>query len=281
MNFDIYPSPTELEYFREIASTLNLSRAAERLGVGQPTLSLAVKKLEGQLKVKLFIRKNRGLQLTDAGSRLVRESENLKAAWNSVVNAARNSESEIQGRFTLGCHPSVALYSLDPLLRSIYSAQSGLEIKLVHGLSRQITEKLISGDLDLALIVNPVRHPDLVLVKLAVDEIAFWKTSRSLADVLIYNPALLQSQDLLKKLKGRHFTRTIESENLEVICALTKSGAGVGLLPTRLVEALAPTMTRLNDLPRYKDEIYFAYRADKPRTAAMKYLINQLKSLKI
>lgn len=281
MNIDTYPSPVELEYFRAIASTQNLSRAAERLGVGQPTLSLALKKLEGQLKATLFVRKNRGLSLTDAGVRLLKETENLKLAWDSVVAAARSSESEIQGRFKLGCHPSVALYSLDPLLRSIYSAQPELEIKLVHGLSRAMTEKLITGDLDLALIVNPVRHPDLVLVKLAVDEIAFWKTTKSLNDVLIFNPALLQSQDLLKKLKTRHFNRTIESENLEVICTLTKSGAGIGLLPTRLVEALAPSLTRLNELPRYKDEIYFAYRADKPKTAAMKYLINQLKSLKI
>ena len=281
MKFDTYPSPVELEYFSEIAATLNLSRAAERLGVGQPTLSLSLKKLEDQVRAQLFIRRHRGLVLTEAGSRLLKETESLKSAWNAVIQAAQNSQSEIQGRFSLGCHPSVALYSLDPFLKTLYASEPKIEIKLVHGLSRAMTEKLISGELDFAIVVNPVRHPDLVLSKLAVDEICFWKSSRALEDVLIYNPALLQSQDLLKKLKTRAFTRAIESDNLEVICSLTRSGAGVGVLPTRLVEALAPSLTRINELPRYKDEIYFAYRADKPKTAAAKLLISQLRALKI
>ena len=57
MNFNIYPTSWDLRYFQEIAHTGNLSRAAERLGVGQPTLSLSLKRLENNLGAKLFFAK--------------------------------------------------------------------------------------------------------------------------------------------------------------------------------------------------------------------------------
>lgn len=119
MNFNIYPDPWDLRYFQEIARTLNLSRAAERLGVGQPALSLAVKRLEDSLEAQLFLRRNRGLVLTSAGQRLLRESNLLLSAWESLVAETKKSEVELTGRYTLGCHPSVAIYSLKNILRNL------------------------------------------------------------------------------------------------------------------------------------------------------------------
>ena len=68
------PSPTEILYFNEIAKTSNLSRAAERLGVTQPTLSLALKRLEDTIGMPLMIRSKTGVQLTRAGQKLLTKS---------------------------------------------------------------------------------------------------------------------------------------------------------------------------------------------------------------
>lgn len=60
-------SPQEIRYFVEIAGTLNFSRAAERLGVSQPTLTHAMNRLESDLGIRLFHRSKQGVQLTTAG----------------------------------------------------------------------------------------------------------------------------------------------------------------------------------------------------------------------
>ena len=280
MNFNIYPHPWDLRYFQEIAHTLNLSRAAERLGVGQPALSLALKRLEETLQVKLFLRRNRGLTLTAAGQRLLRESNRLLADWESLVSETKKSEAELVGRYTLGCHPSVAIYTLKKALRDLYASFPGIEIQLIHGLSRVICEGVISGNIDFGIVVNPVRHLDLVIHKITSDEVGFWKSSKGLNDVLIYNPELTQSQSLLKKIKKKEiFRRSISSENLEVIATLAGSGTGVAILPSRVAKAIAPWIKKIKNYPVYFDEITFIHRADFQKTSSSECILNLMKSL--
>jgi LysR family transcriptional regulator, cell division regulator len=281
MKNNTYPNPWDLRYFQEVAATQNLSRAAERLGIGQPALSLSLKRLEDQLGVSLFLRQNRGLKLTDAGARLLKECNRLLLHWEAVVSEARKSQSELVGQYSLGCHPSVGLYALNPLIKNIYEEYSGIEIKLVHGLSRVLTEQVISGKIDFAFVVNPTRHPDLVIHELAKDEVSFWKTSGAQSDVLLYNPDLFQSQTLLKKLKEKTFRRTILSESLEVLAILARSGAGVAILPDRVVGALCPELKKMAGFPTYQDHIAFIYRSDLRKTASAKAVIQMSRSVKI
>lgn len=281
MKINIYPNPWDLRYFQEIAFTGNLSRAAERLNVGQPALSLALKRLEDCLDVKLFLRRSRGLQLTAAGQRLLRESNRLLSTWEGVLSETKKSETDLVGKYTLGCHQSVAIYALKDSLRNLYSMYPGIELQLVHGLSRIVCENVISGAVDFGIVVNPVRHPELVIHKLATDEVSFWKATKGLEDVLICNPQLVQTQTLLNKIKKKNpFTRTIASDNLEVIATLTGAGTGVGILPTRAVQTSAPDLKKLAGYPVFSDEITFVYRADLPKTASSRVIIETLKSLR-
>lgn len=282
MNFNTYPNPWDLRYFQEIARTQNLSRAAERLGVGQPALSLALKRLEEGLQAPLFQRRSRGLILTAAGQRLLKETNVLLANWEALVAETKKSTTELVGRFSLGCHPSVGLYALKNIFRQLYSEFPGIEIQLVHGLSRIMSEGVISGQIDFAIVVNPLPHPDLVIHRLATDRVCFWHNSKSLADVLIYNPELRQSQDMLSKLKKKNlFRRTISSESLEVIATLANSGAGIAILPARVAEVLGSELKKVPDYPTFSDEIAFVYRVDLPKTAAAKCIIDTLKNLAI
>ena len=282
MNTNTCPNPWDLRYFQEIALTLNLSRASERLGVRQPALSLSLKRLEEALEVKLFLRRNRGLTLTSAGQRLLRQSNMLLSDWEALVSEIKKSETDLVGRFTLGCHPSVATYSLKDVLRKLYSSYSGIEITLKHALSRVICEQVISGSLDFGIVVNPVKHPDLIINKLASDEVSFWKAPHGLSNVLIYNPELNQSQTLLKKIKAKNsFQRSITSESLEVIATLANSGTGVAILPGRVVKALAPRLKKVKNSPVYLDEITFIRRVDLPHSSSAKCIIDLMKSLSI
>src|SRR5688500_618008 len=105
------PSPSELHYFIEVSNTLNVSRAAERLGISQPTLSLAIQRLENNIGAPLLIRTKSGVKLTHAGQKLVTQARSLIHEWDKIRGDALKDEAEIRGRYTIGCHPSVALYS--------------------------------------------------------------------------------------------------------------------------------------------------------------------------
>lgn len=265
------PSSSDLTYFLEVAASQNLSRAAERLGVSQPSLSLSIQRLEQSVGTALLIRSKRGVTLTQPGKQLLTHARELLQKWESVKGQALASTHEIQGCYTIGCHASVALYSLGKFLPEILANHPRLEIKLQHDLSRRITESVIRMETDIGIVVNPVRHPDLMIRKLCLDEVTLWtgEGKRNVQDyrggegVLLVDPDLMQSQDLLKKLKksGIQFQRTVPSSSLEVVAKLTADGAGVGILPAR-VAAVFPGLKPVPKAPSFRDEICLLYRME-------------------
>lgn len=284
----MFPSPTELNYFLEVANTSNISRAAERLGISQPTLSLAIRRLEDSVGTPLLIRTKAGVQLTKGGQKLVSRARNLLQEWEKVRSEAVTDDDKISGIYTIGCHPSVGIYSLG-FLAGLLQRNPGLEVKLCHGLSRKITEDVISFKVDFGIVVNPVRHPDLVIRPLLKDEVGFWVASAptptqnpySGAGVLICDPELLQTQSLMKQLSERKakFARTITSSNLEVITSLVADGAGVGILPGLVAERFRGLgLKRLPELPKFQDRICLVYRADAQSTATGRFIAKEIET---
>ncbi len=120
-----------------------------------------------------------GVTLTQAGKRLLAHARQLQQLWDTVKSESLASHHEVQGCISLGCHPSVALYSLHKFLPLLFSSYPKLEIRLTHDLSRKILEGVINLSIDIGIIVNPVKHPDLVIHKLYDDKVTLWHTSSS------------------------------------------------------------------------------------------------------
>lgn len=281
------PSPAELSYFIEIASTLNISRAAERLGISQPSLSLAVKRLEDALGTDLLIRSKSGVHLTRAGQKFVSQARVLLHEWERLSEAAVREETTLSGRYVIGSHPSVALFTLPGVLPALMEAHPELELKLMHGLSRQVTDEVIGFKVDFGIVVNPVEHPDLVIKTLARDEVTLWAGAGGEAEakaeagagVLICDPDLLQTQAIQKQMakRGMIFTRTITSSSLELIASLTAEGAGIGILPGRVATRERHLkLSAIDGAPKFADKICLIYRADAQKTAASKVLIGTI-----
>ncbi len=274
------PSPSEIKYFVEVANCKNLSRAAERIGIRQPTLSLSIKKLESGLGVDLLIRTKTGVLLTKFGHEFLIGAKNILEDWERLKGQALAQNEEIGGRYTIGIHPSVALYTLRYFLPKLLNKYPKLEIKLNHGLSRMMTEEVISFRVDFGIVVNPVSHPDLVITNLCKDEVTFWASPKNInTDILIYDPDLIQSQDLLKKIKVK-FSRAIQSSNLEVIRDLTISGAGVGILPARVATTGGGKIELFKkNAPKFSDQISLVYRADAIKGSTPRVLIDAIKAI--
>ncbi|MGE0615518.1 MAG: LysR family transcriptional regulator [Bacteriovoracia bacterium] len=285
------PTAHELQYFLEVAGTLNISRAAERLGVTQPTLSLAMRRLESAVGAPLLVRGKNGVQLTRAGQRFSAQARELLERWGKLRAETLRERDEIRGHFTLGCHPSVALYTLPHCLPALLRRHAELTLSLVHDLSRRVTEAVVSCRLDFGIAVNPVAHPDLVIHELMEDEVTLWAApgvsgkEGALTGTLIADPELFQTQEILRKLKRRGepvFPRVIASSNLEVITSLVAAGAGVGVLPGRVAKRVPQARLRRwrTDAPVYRDRICLVYRPDLQKGAAPQAVLRALRELK-
>ena len=110
------PSYSEISYFVEVAQTKNMSRAADRLGVTQPTLSSAIKRLEDTVGTPLLIRNRTGVQLTKAGKKLYSGGKTLLLSWSQLRADILKSETDVSGQYSIGCHPSVGAYTLSKFL---------------------------------------------------------------------------------------------------------------------------------------------------------------------
>lgn len=275
------PSSSDLVYFMEIAHQGNLTHAANRLGVSQPSLTLAMQRLEQNVGTALFVRSRQGVKLTKAGDRLLLGVRQVLGQWEDLRQHSVDSMNEVRGRFLLGCHPSVARYSLPQFLPALLAKHSGLEIELEHDLSRNITHKVLTLDLDIGIVVNPPAHPDLIMKKLTEDVVTLWKGKElQNDDVLICEPSLLQTQDIRAKLQrgGFKYSRVIESSNLEVIAGLVRCGAGVGILPTRVALGEDPDLHKIKGAPTFHDEIFVIYRVENRQVRAIETLSKAIQS---
>jgi DNA-binding transcriptional LysR family regulator len=143
------PSSSDIAYFIEAASKLNFSRAAESLGISQPSLSMAIRRVEDGIGRALFIRSKRGVTLTQAGKHLLSQAHNLLDAWQNIRYKAVAAESSMEGRYVIGCHSSVALYSLPSFLPKLLKEHARIQLELVHDLSRRIVEGVVTSRIDL------------------------------------------------------------------------------------------------------------------------------------
>jgi len=276
------PSPTEIEYFLEISKTLNLSRASERLGITQPTLSMSVKRLEQNIGTKLLIRSKSGVQLTKFGQRFVVSAQKILEEWEKLRAIALSEKDEVQGQYTIGSHPSVALYSLSHFLPKLLKDYPKLHIELAHDISRHITEKVISYKIDFGIVINPIAHPDLVIIKLAHDCVTFWTSKNNKNPrTLICDQNLLQTQDLSKQIRNYdwNFDRIVHCTDLQVITNLVENGCGVGILPTRVANNAKFLKLYNKNAPVYEDVVTLIYRYDAQTSMAAKTIIEAIKEI--
>ena len=259
----------DIKYFVVISETLNITRASEIIGISQPALSYAIKRLENELGGQLLIRLKNGIQLTKLGETFKHRTNRLIYEWTQAQNLA-NSESGL-GSYTFAIHPSVALSTIEYFIPQLQSTFPKLNFNFIHGLSREMTEKVISWEADFGIVVNPVEHLDLVIKKLYSDEVSIFSVNNT-KDKLILDPRLAQSQHILKRInKEADFHGIINSANLEVVAKLTSLGLGYGILPSRIASQY--NLQRLKNTPIFEDEICLVYRPEKHRNVTSQEII--------
>lgn len=270
------PSPTEVTHFIEIYQTRHVSRAALRLGITQPTLTQSLQRLEAKLGSKLFHRTKQGVVPTASAAVFYRRAQSLRDCWQDIAGGVQAATNELRGEFVVGCHASVGAYALPPLLERIGAEAPGLRLKVMHESSRRVTEAVVALGCDVGFVVNPARHPDLVLKKIGGDRVTFWARKGRVPRRIFADRSREQIEQLLGRAFVKHFAdwEVVSTTSLELIRTLAQSGLGVGVLPERVVRAEANDLALFDPkLPSKTDEIYLAYRREVLSSRAGRELV--------
>ena len=268
----------------------SFTRAARALGVSQPSVSLAIRRLEDRVGTPLVVRTRKRVTASRPGETLAAGARLAFEALGSSISRMADEQSEPAGRVVLGCHASLAAYALPAFMAWFLRAHPKVELRLWNGTSMQVHAELVDGRVDLGLIVNPGKHPDTVVTPLFEDTVELFHCfpPARVADPaaalssfpLIYVPELLQSQDLLRQLARRRVTpsRALPCSSLELVKSLVLDRVGIGILPRRVAEHR--TAHRLRSLspplPLFRDRVALVRRYDVPRTAAIRAVIDSL-----
>lgn len=252
----------QLKYFLAVAEELNFARAAERLHMTQPPLTVAIRKLEEELGVRLFERTTRRVQLTDAGERFRERSEGIMADVQAAKQDAADASDGRVGRLRVGFVSSASYALLPHCMRQFRADNPRVELELVPAASGEQVEALLEGRIDVGILRDPERVPGLELTPLVQERmVAVLPADHPLAGAaevraaevraaeLALHPLILFSYPLmpgyvarvLEAFEGGPRLNVVQQAvHQETVLGLVAAGVGASVLPASVADALLP-----------------------------------------
>jgi LysR family transcriptional regulator, hydrogen peroxide-inducible genes activator len=157
---------TELRYIVAVARERHFGRAAEACFVSQPTLSVAVKKLEEELDVKLFERGSNEVSVTPLGEEIIRQAQSVLEQAQSIKEIAKRGKDPLAGPLRLGVIYTIGPYLLPDLVRNAIAEVPQMPLMLQENFTARLLDMLRSGELDCAILAEPFPDTNLALAPL-------------------------------------------------------------------------------------------------------------------
>jgi LysR family hydrogen peroxide-inducible transcriptional activator len=152
---------TELRYIVAVARERHFGRAAAACFVSQPTLSVAVKKLEDELGMVLFERGKTDVRVTPLGERIVAQAKRVLEEVEGVKRIARQDQDPLDGPLRLGAIYTVAPYLLPQLIPALHRQAPKMPLVIEENYTARLQERLLQGELDVIIISLPFAEPGL------------------------------------------------------------------------------------------------------------------------
>ncbi len=157
---------TELRYIVAVARERHFGHAAEACYVSQPTLSVAIKKLEEELEVKIFERGGSEVTVTPLGDEIVRQAQATLENAAAIKEIARRGKDPLAGPLRLGVIYTIAPYLLPDLVRLAIERVPQMPLMLQENFTVRLLEMLRTGELDCAIMAEPFPDTGLALAPL-------------------------------------------------------------------------------------------------------------------
>jgi LysR family transcriptional activator of glutamate synthase operon len=161
----------QLAYFESVSRHLHFTRAAEELNVAQPSVSQQIRKLESELGTPLFHRMKRQVALTEAGKTFLPHARAVLRRLDEARLEVQELSGLRKGSLAVGAPPSVGTHLLPRALAAFSRRHPGIGLAFREAGSRTLLKLLEEGELDLAVVIQPIRHPALETLPLLEEEL--------------------------------------------------------------------------------------------------------------
>ncbi|MBC7500528.1 MAG: hydrogen peroxide-inducible genes activator [Herminiimonas sp.] len=260
---------TELKYVVAVARQKHFGHAAEACFVAQPTLSVAIRKLEDELGVVIFERGGTEISMTPLGAQIVAQAERVLEQTAAIKEIAKQNKDPLAGQFRLGIIYTIAPYLLPSLVKTMIARVPQMPLILQENFTVRLLEMLKQGELDAAIMALPFPDHGLMVQPLYDEPFvvalprhhAWVDRSAITADDLKAETMLLlgnghcfrdQVLEVCPEMarfstSGDGISRTFEGSSLETIRHMVASGIGITVLP----QASVPDMHVKDGMLRY------------------------------
>lgn len=284
---------TELRYIVAVARERHFGRAAEKCHVSQPTLSVAIRKLEDELGIALFERGPGDVTVTPVGQRVVEQAQRVLEEASAIKQIAVAGKDELSGPLRLGAIYTVGPYLMPQLIPLLHKRAPQMPLLIQENYTARLGEMLKNGDIDVIILSLPYAEAGIVTHEVYDEpfrvvmpaEHAWARKPRIAAPDLCKENLLLLSagncfrDQVLKACSGAKrptnnlIQQSLEGSSLETIRHMVASGVGLTVLPSTAAEARTLenklTCSRPFAAPEPHRAIALAWRRSFPRPRAV------------
>ena len=262
---------TELKYIVAVARAKHFGHAAEACYVAQPTLSVAIKKLEDELGVVLFERGGAEISVTPLGAQIIAQAERVLEQTAAIKELAKQNKDPLAGPLRLGVIYTIGPYLLPPLVKNIIERVPQMPLILQENFTVRLIELLRQGELDAAIMALPLPEHGMSMQTLYDEPFVVatpknhpWAKRKSVPAedlksetmLLLGNGHCFRDQVLEVcpemarfSTPGNGMQRTFEGSSLETIRHMVASGIGLTVLPRASVPDMKATGGMLSFVP--------------------------------
>ena len=279
---------TELKYIIAVAREKHFGRAAEACHVSQPTLSVAIKKLEEELELKIFERNANEVTVTPLGDEVLRQAQIVLEQANAIREIAKRGKDPLAGPLKLGVIYTIGPYLLPDLVRHAIEMTPQMPLMLQENFTVKLLEQLRLGEIDCAILAEPFPDTNLAMAPL-YDEpfLAAVPVGHPLAKQQHITSDELKRETMLLLGTGHCFRdhvlevcpefarfssdtegirKSFEGSSLETIKHMVAAGMGVTLVPRLSVpsSALEGSLTPGQDFGDSSYVRYLPFKGEAP-----------------
>jgi LysR family hydrogen peroxide-inducible transcriptional activator len=244
---------TELRYIVAVAREKHFGRAASSCFVSQPTLSIAIKKLEEELGVQLFERQSGDISVTPVGERIIEQAQRTLEAAEGVKQAAAQGKDQLAGPVRIGAIYTIGPYLFPELIPRLRRQAPDMPLVIEENYTAILAEQLKRGDLDVIIISLPFSDPGLLTLPLYEEPfVVLLPAAHPLTQRKTIKSQLLEDESVLLLGAGHCFrdqvleacpaclpkpglrndlSNTVAGGSLETIRHMVVSGLGITVLP--------------------------------------------------
>lgn len=287
---------TELRYIVTLAKERHFGRAAEKCFVSQPTLSVAIKKLEGELNTPIFERSKNAVRPTPLGQKIIHQAEKVLCEARTLKELAKTGNDQLSSPLKVGAIFTIGPYLFPHLVPQIYQQAPNMSLFIEESYTAVLRRQLREGELDAIIIALPFNEPD-VITRPLYDEsfVVVMPKDHELAQFPEIEPEMLPDQNLLllgeghcfrdqviemcpalSRPKGNQVGSVTQGSSLETLKYMVATGLGITVLPKSAVGNLDSQLitTRPFVSPAPSRTVALAWRASFPRGKAIDLLLD-------